>query len=71
MKPLTTLFTEHPHEVGKSYSGHFLYALSVALRLSGCVIACSIHAFLPFLFTNTTSTTIQSLNDEFHGMRRG
>ena len=65
MKTLKTLFTEHPHEVGMSYIGHFFYALSVTSRLFSCVPICFIHAFFPFLFTHTTSTIVQKLNDEF------
>lgn len=64
MKSLNTLFTEHPKEVGMSYSRHFLYALSVTRRLFVCVFACFVHAFFPFMFTHKTSTVVQTLNDE-------
>lgn len=65
MKSLETLFTEHPQDVGMSYFQHFLYALTVTARLFFCTIACFIHAFFPFLFTNTTSKIVGTLNDEF------
>ena len=64
MKTFKTLFTEHPREVGLSYPRHFLYAFSVMSRLSGCAVACFVHAFFPFLFTHTTSTAVHKLNTE-------
>lgn len=66
MKTLNNLFTEHPTEVGMSYGEHFLYALTVTRRLFVCFLACFVHAFLPFLFTHTTSETIAALHDEFN-----
>ncbi len=65
-KSLKTLFTKHPHEVGMNYSRHCRYAFSVMLRLFGCGLACSIHAFFPFLFTHTTSDTVKKLNEDFN-----
>ncbi len=65
MKSIETLFTEHPRDVGMNYFQHFLYALTVAWRLFFCTFACLIHAFFPFLFTNTTSNVVSTLNDEF------
>ncbi len=64
MKTLALLFTEHPREVGMSYPRHFLYALTVTWRLFLCVPACFVHAFLPFLFTHTTSSTVEELHQE-------
>lgn len=55
-------FTEHPKEVGMNYFQHLLFAFKVGGTLFGCVLACIVHAFFPFLFTHTTSKTIQKLN---------
>lgn len=65
MKSLEELFTEHPRDVGMSYGQHFFYALTVTARLFFCFAACFVHAFFPFLFTNTTSTIVGKLNEEF------
>jgi hypothetical protein len=59
-------FTAHPREVGMNYFQHFAYAMTVTARLFGCVFACFIHAFFPFLFTHTTSRTVEKLHDELH-----
>ena len=64
MRSLSTLFTEHPREVGMSYPRHLLYALSVTGRLSICVVACFVHALFPFLFTHKTSSVVRTLHDE-------
>jgi hypothetical protein len=66
MKPLKVSFTEHPREVGMSYFRHFGYAFSVMGRLFGCSLACIVHAFFPFLFTHTTSRTINKLHEELN-----
>lgn len=66
MEQIKKLFLAHPNDVGMSYIGHFFYALSVMARLLICVPACLIHAFFPFLFTNTTSKIVNKLHDEFN-----
>jgi hypothetical protein len=55
-------FTEHPASVGESYFEHQRVALSVGLRLVGAGLACSVHAFAPWLFVNTGSRTIFELH---------
>jgi hypothetical protein len=55
-------FTEHPASVGESYLEHQRVALSVGLRLVGAGLACSVHAFAPWLFVNTGSRTIFDLH---------
>ena len=56
-------FTEHPHQVGESYTEHFGVATSfgTAMILGG--LACLVHAVLPFLCTSTGSSTIRRLHD--------
>ena len=66
METIKKLFSAHPEEVGMSYRGHVFYALTVTARLLICVPACLIHAFFPFLFTNTTSRIVDKLYDEFN-----
>ncbi len=66
MKTLKILFTGHPREAGMSYFRHFGYAFSVTGRLFACVLACIVHAFFPFLFTHTTSKTINKLHEELN-----
>lgn len=58
-------FTKHPKEVGMNYFSHFLYAWTVTGRLFYLIIACMIHSFFPFLFTNTTSNMVEKLHREF------
>jgi hypothetical protein len=55
-------FTEHPASVGETYFEHQRVALSVGLRLVGAGLACSVHAFAPWLFVNTGSRTIFELH---------
>ena len=54
-------FTDHPKDVGLGYFGHFVFALGVVLKLVLATFACFIHAFFPFLFTNTTSKIVKEL----------
>lgn len=70
MKKSKELFTEHPNEVGMSYSEHFAYALTVTARLAIGTIACLIHAFFPFLFTTTISELVANLHNEFNAHSR-
>lgn len=58
------IFTKHPNEVGLNYFQHFLFALSVVLKLCVAVFCCFIHAFFPFLFTHTTSGIILDLHNK-------
>jgi len=57
------LFNEHPEEVGMTYFQHFWFALNLARQTGKACFASLIHAFLPFLFTKTTSNTIFRLHD--------
>jgi len=63
MDSLTHLFTRHPESVGETYGSHCRSALVFsALMLTGA-IAGVIHAFLPFLYTETASRRIRYLHD--------
>ena len=66
MTTFKKLFTEHPEAVGMNYARHCLFAFSVMFRLFACGFACAVHAFFPFLFSNTTSTVVRKLNDDFN-----
>lgn len=57
-------FTKHPNEVGLNYFQHLIFAFWVIARLIAAVFTCTIHAFLPFLFTTTTSGIITGLNSK-------
>jgi len=56
-------FTRHPNEMGLNYFQHLIFAFWVISRLITGVFTCTIHAFFPFLFTNTTSKIINELNN--------
>ena len=54
--------TRHPREVDESYCEHFAIAagFGATMLIGGlCVI---VHAFLPFLFVNTGSRTMDKLH---------
>ena len=56
-------FLKHPHAVGETYVQHMGNALHFSftfLQLAGIAY---IHAFLPFIFTNTGSEKVKELND--------
>ena len=59
-----SIFTKHPNEVGLNYFTHFLFAWSVVLKLLKAVLCCTIHSFLPFVFTTTTSEIINELHNK-------
>lgn len=57
-------FSKHPNEVGLNYFQHMIFAFGITAKLLGCVFACFIHAFFPFLFTDTTSNTVKELHSK-------
>lgn len=63
MKPLFSLFTEHPASVGETYGQHLASATGFSLRMIGAGIACLIHALLPFLFVRVGSNCIGKLHE--------
>jgi hypothetical protein len=54
-------FVQHPLEVGMTYNQHRKFALMLARRTFAASVASVIHAFVPFLFTTTTSRTVIEL----------
>ena len=54
-------FTEHPASVGETYFGHLFSALSFCGKMTIALMACLVHAFLPFLFEKTGSQMITRL----------
>ena len=57
-------FTEHPASVGETYFGHMFSALSFCAKMTVALLACLVHAFLPFLFEKTGSQMITRLMDD-------
>lgn len=57
-------FTEHPASVGETYFGHLFSALSFCGKMTIALMACLVHAFLPFLFEKTGSQMICKLMDD-------
>ncbi len=44
-----TAFTKHPYKQGITYLGHWVFAMGIACRLLGSVLAFTLHAILPFI----------------------
>lgn len=53
----------HLKDIGEGYFIHMTMALRFALYLTIIAVVCTIHAFLPFLFTDTASKMVSYLND--------
>ena len=60
---LPSIFTEHPASVDETYTEHMGVAISFAARMFLGSVGCFCHAFLPFLFVTTGSSTIAELHD--------
>lgn len=64
-----TIFTQHPHAQGISYTAHWSFAMGIAWRLLRSVIAFGVHAMLPCiniekqLDLEATSTFLLQRND--------
>ena len=56
-----TAFTRHPHAVGESYFEHFGAAMRYCGTFLFCAFCAFLHAFLPFLFEKTASTTVRKM----------
>ena len=52
----------HLREVNMGYVDHMLFALSVSLKLFIAGSLCVVHAFLPFIFTDSASKRIKLLS---------
>jgi hypothetical protein len=63
-------FTEHPNSVGENYLEHLRHALGFAGSMITGGLACFVHAVLPFLFTQTGSGVIATLNSRMITNRR-
>ena len=69
--PLLELFKKHPDSVGESYLEHMRAALAFSFTMVRAAIACFVHAFLPFLFVETASGTVDRLSKKMvRGRRR-
>jgi hypothetical protein len=44
-----TIFTQHPHDQGITYFGHWGFAMGIAWRLLCSVLAFAIHAVMPWI----------------------
>ena len=58
------LFLEHPSSCSESYGEHLLHAILFGTKLIVAGIACVTHAILPFLFVDTASNQVKTLNEE-------
>ena len=69
------IFTEHPHKQGISYFEHMVFALNIAIRLLGSVIAFTLHGLFPFFDINKsldleeTARFINQQNNWIEGMK--
>ena len=55
-------FRDHPASVGETYGEHLRAALGFSFAMLRAGVCCAIHAFFPFLFVRTGSTTIEALH---------
>ena len=63
MNKITRHFNDHPSAVGMSYWQHLIFAMNLCRHTFLASLASLVHAFLPFMFTTTTSSTIFRLNN--------
>jgi hypothetical protein len=47
-------FTQHTQQQGVTYFEHWCFAMGIAWRLSGSVLAFAVHAIFPFMDIDTT-----------------
>lgn len=59
------IFTKHPTEVKMSYSQHLLFAIKFSGLFLFLAVASFVHAFFPFLFTNTASRLVEKIHRDF------
>lgn len=50
------LFTDHLNWSGETYLKHMMFALLYSFLFFIAALACFVHAFFPFLFTDTASS---------------
>jgi len=58
MNKIISHSNEHPSSVGMSYWQHFRFAINLSRQTFLASMASLVHAFLPFIFTTTTTRTI-------------
>lgn len=56
--------------MGETYAEHLAAALGFSLSLARAAVCCAVHAFLPFLFTQTGSRTVTELAERMSRARR-
>ena len=66
--PLLKLFKNHPESIGETYVQHMRAALGFSFTMCRAAACCAVHAFLPFLFEKTGSSTVEQLS---RTMKRG
>lgn len=44
------LFVEHPHQVGETYTEHFMMASTFGFSMIFAGFACFMHGLFPFMF---------------------
>ena len=66
--PLLKLFKDHPESIGETYVQHMRAALGFSFTMCRAAACCAVHAFLPFLFEKTGSSTVEQLS---RSMMRG
>jgi hypothetical protein len=59
---MANLFTQHPREVGESYSEHLATAAGFGLTMVVGGLCVMVHSLLPFLFVQTGSRTMDKLH---------
>lgn len=62
MDQILNAFTRHPRSVGESYWAHMGMALSFAGTLALAMLACLVHAVLPFACESTGSRLVRRLH---------
>lgn len=63
---LNRIFLVHPARVNETYGQHFLFALTMAIRLFAAALAALIHAFIPCLFEKTASRMVAQIYERTH-----
>ena len=70
------IFTAHTQEQGVTYLAHLLFALGIAARLFGSVVAFALHGIFPFiditkeLDLEATADFINQQNQWIEGMKK-
>ena len=68
---MTNIFTKHPSSVGETYYVHMKKALCFSWQMFFNAAACTVHAFLPFLFQDNASNVIAKMTVRFSSDQRG